>query len=459
MITVLLMSGYGGNVLVKGGTLVLPVGLIKADVLVEDGVITAIGRGLSAQGVDQRIDASGKLVLPGIIDEHVHMREPGLTHKDNFTNGTKAAAAGGVTTVLEMPNTLPPVDSRRVFEEKKVLLEPKAYVDFGLYGVIHDSNADNFDELVHAGAVGFKIFMGPTTGNIPSPSDGTLYEILLKSAKYGVTLAFHAENWDLVKHFTSKIKSSGRSDPRAHLEARPVICEVEAIQKLILFSKKTGGRVHIVHMSAEEGVELLKQAIFEGLNVTGETCPHYLTLTADDYSKYGNLMKVNPPVREKHHQDALWNAVKKGVICALGSDHAPHTREEKLKEVWEASAGFTGVQTFLPLMLDQALRGKLPLTKISELMSVNPAKLFGIYPRKGTLRVGSDGDLVIVDPNGETVISEENLYAKYPVTPFIGWRLKGEVKYTILRGTIIAVNGKVVGEARGRWVSRIQVEN
>ena len=217
--------------------------------------------------------------------------------------------------------------------------------------------------------------------------------------------------------------------------------------------------MHIVHMSAEEGVELLKQAIFEGLNVTGETCPHYLTLTADDYSKYGNLMKVNPPVREKHHQDALWSAVKKGVICALGSDHAPHTREEKLKEVWEASAGFTGVQTFLPLMLDQALRGKLPLTKISELMSVNPAKLFGIYPRKGTLRVGSDGDLVIVDPNGETVISEENLYAKYPVTPFIGWRLKGEVEYTILRGTIIAVNGKVVGEARGRWVSRIQVEN
>jgi len=450
------MTYYGGSILVRGGTLVLPKGLIKADVLVEDGVVTAIGKGLSAQSIDERIDASGKLVFPGIIDEHVHMREPGLTHKDNFTNGTKAAAAGVVTTILEMPNTLPPVDSKGVFEEKKRLLEPKAYVDFGLYGVIHDSNADKFDELVHAGAVGFKIFMGPTTGNIPSPNDGTLYEILLKSAKYGITLAFHAENWDLVKYFTSKVKASGRNDPRAHLEARPSICEEDAIRKLILFSKKTGGRVHIVHMSAAEGIELLKYAIYEGLNVTGETCPHYLILSADDYSKYGNLMKVNPPVREKYHQDALWKAVREGVICALGSDHAPHTKEEKLKNVWEASAGFTGVQTFLPLMLDQALRGKLPLSKIPELMSENPARLFGIYPRKGTLAVGSDGDLIVVDPNSETMIHEEDLYAKYPVTPFVGWRLKGRIEYTILRGIIIAVNGRVVDEPKGKWISRMQ---
>ncbi|RLG76747.1 MAG: allantoinase AllB [Thermoprotei archaeon] len=447
---------YGGSILIRGGTLVLSKGLVKADVLIEDGVVSAIGKGLSAQGVDEIIDASGKLVFPGVVDEHVHMREPGLTHKDNFTNGTKAAAAGGVTTVLEMPNTLPPVDSRSVFEEKKRLLEPKAYVDFGLYGVIHDSNADKFEELVDAGAVGFKIFMGPTTGNIPSPNDGTLYEILLKSAKYGITLAFHAENWDLVKYFTSKVKASGRSDPSAHLEARPPICEEDAIRKLMLFSKKTGGRVHVVHMSAAEGIELLKYARYEGLNVTGETCPHYLILSADDYSKYGCLMKVNPPIRERHHQEALWRAVREGIIYALGSDHAPHTREEKSKDVWEAAAGFTSVQTFLPLMLDQALRGKMPLTKISELMSENPARLFGIYPRKGTIAVGSDGDLVIVNPNAETVIRAEDLYAKHPVTPFIGWRLKGKIEYTILRGVIIAANGKVVGGPKGRWISRLQ---
>jgi len=454
-ISLVCVLSYGGSILVRGGTLVLPEGLVRADVLIEDGVITAIGKGLSAQGVDERLDASGKLVLPGVVDEHVHMREPGLTHKDDFANGTRAAAAGGVTTVLEMPNTLPPVDSKKVFDEKRRLLEPKAFVDFGLYGVIHDLNADNFEELVHAGVVGFKVFLGPTTGDIPPPNDGTLYEILLKSAKYGVTIAFHAEDWELVKYFTSRVRSSGRNDPLAHLEARPPICEEMAVLKLVLLSKRTGGRVHVVHVSAAESVEVIKHAIYEGINVTAETCPHYLILSAEDYSKYGCLIKVNPPIREKHHQLALWKALKEGIIHTLGSDHAPHTREEKLRDVWEAAAGFTAVQTFLPLMIDQALRGNLPLPKIPKLMSENPAKLFGLYPRKGTIMVGSDGDLVIIDPNSETVVNAEDLYTKSPVTPFIGWRLKGRVEYTILRGHIVAINGKVVGEPRGRWLSRV----
>ncbi len=444
----------GGNILIRGGTLVLPRHEpFRADIKILDGRVAAIGTSLSREGVDEVIDATGMYVLPGVVDEHVHMREPGLTYKDDFTHGTSGAAVAGVTTVLEMPNTKPPVESAPILRRKAELLSGKAYVDFGLYGVIHDANVHEFEDIVAEGAVGFKVFLGPTTGNIPPPDDGSLYEALTKSAKLDVPLAFHAENADLVKYFTQKVKASGRDDPAAHEAARPPICEEESISKLILLSKRTGGRVHIVHMAAKEGVELLRAARAEGLKVTGETCPHYLLLNSSDYLKYGTAIKVNPPIRGKEHQEALWKAVLDETISTLGSDHAPHAEHEKRGNVWECAAGFTGVQTFLPLMIHQALTGKLPLQKVPELMSEAPAKLFGIWPRKGTLSIGSDGDVVVVDPNGETVITKEWLRAKYPISPFIGWRLKGAVKYTILRGMVIAKDYELVtNKPLGKWV-------
>lgn len=443
----------GDNLLVRNARLVLPEGIIDdIDILVENGVVSRIGKGLEAPSGVEVLDAKGKLVLPGVVDEHVHMREPGLEYKDNFTNGTLDAVAGGVTTVLEMPNTLPPVEDHKILLNKAKRLISKAYVDFALYGVIHNENIDEFEEMVHIGAVGFKIFMGPTTGNIPSPDDAVIYEALLKSAKLKVPIAFHAENWSLVKYFTEKTKASGRLDPKAHVDARPPICEEEAIQRIALYAKRTGGLALIVHMSSREGVEVLRRARMEGVNIWGETNPHYLLLSLEDYDRYGTLIKVNPPIRSREHQETLWKAILDGTITNMGSDHAPHTEEEKKKNVWEAAAGFPGVRTLLPLMLDQALRGKLPLTKIPELLSKNPAKLFNLYPRKGTIMVGSDADMVIVDPQAETVINKEDFHSKYPISPFIGWKLKGKIEYTILRGTIIAVEGKVIGGPRGQWI-------
>ncbi len=443
----------GDSILIRNARLVLPEGVLEGvDILVEDGKVTRIGRGLEPpRGVDV-LNVEGKLVLPGVVDEHVHMREPGLEYKDNFTNGTMDAASGGVTTVLEMPNTLPPVENRKVLLEKAHLLASKAYVDFALYGVIHDGNIDEFEEMVYAGAIGFKIFLGPTTGNIPAPSDATIYEALLKSAKLGTPIAFHAENWSLVKYFTEKVKATGRMDPKAHMDARPPICEEEATMRIAYYAKKTRGIALIVHMSALEAVEALRKARSEGVNIWGETNPHYLLLSSDDYDKYGTLMKVNPPIRSRKHQEALWEAVLDGTITNIGSDHAPHAREEKEKNVWEAAAGFPGVRTLLPLMIDQALRGKIPLTKIPELLSANPAKLFNLYPKKGTITIGSDGDMVVVDPRSETIIREEDFHSKHPLSPFIGWRLKGRIEYTILRGAIIARNGEVTGGPRGQWI-------
>ncbi len=442
----------GGSILLKGGILITPSASIKADIKVVDGKIAEIGAALNNAGVEEVLDVSGMYVFPGVVDEHVHMREPGLEYKDDFTHGTAGAAVGGVTTVLEMPNTKPPVDSATILEEKKRLLSQKANVDFGLYGVIHNTNAHNFDDIVAAGAVGFKIFLGPTTGNIPPPDDGTLYEVLEKSAKYDVPLAFHAENADLVKYFTQKVRSSGRTDPSAHTDARPPICEEESIRKLIILSKWTNGRVHIVHIAAKEGVELVREAKHMGYKVTGETCPHYLLLNTEDYKKYGTAIKVNPPIRDREHQEALWKGVLDGTIYTLGSDHAPHSAEEKKGDIWKCAAGFTGVQTFLPLMLDQALKGRLPINKIPQLMSENPAKLFRLWPRKGAIMVGSDGDFAIVDPNGTTTITKEWLIAKYPITPYIGWKLKGSIRYTILRGQIIAKDGKLIQPRKGTFI-------
>ncbi len=443
----------GSDLLIKGGTLVLPSGLVEADILIREGKIKIIGKELDV-GYVHRINARGKLVFPGVIDEHVHMREPGLEYKDDFAHGTKAAAAGGVTTVLEMPNTLPPVDSKDVLLDKAKLLKPKAHVDFGLYGVIHDSNADKFEEMVRAGAIGFKIFMGPTTGNIPPPDDGTVFEILEKSAKLDVTLAFHAENMSMVKYFTKKMRESERRDPLAHTDSRPPICEEEAVQRLILLSKRTGGKVHIVHMSAKEGVYLLRKARKEGLNVTGETNPQYLFLTKEDYEKYGTLIKINPPVRSEEDREELWRAVRDGTISALASDHAPHSKEEKEADIWEAASGFIGVQTLFPLMLDAALKGRIELSRLSYLLSEGPAKLFGLYPKKGAISIGSDGDLVVVDPKSEWVIREEDIYSKNPISPFIGWKLKGRILYTILRGEVIAEEGRVLEKTRGEWIKR-----
>ncbi|MEM1664696.1 MAG: allantoinase AllB [Zestosphaera sp.] len=446
---------YQDSLLVKGGLIVTPEGILRADIKIVEGKIVALGKDLSPESVNEVLDVNGLLVFPGLVDEHVHMREPGLEYKDDFTHGTMAAAVGGVTTVIEQPNTLPPVDEPQKLVNKAELLKSKAYVDFALYGVLHDSNTHLIEDLMGAGAVGFKVFLGPTTGNIPPPSEGSLYEILSKASRLGITVAFHAEDHQLVSHFTNKVKSSGRVDPQAHEDARPPIAEELAIMKLILMSKKTGGRVHILHMSSRESVELLREALREGINVTGETCPHYLTFSSDDYSKYGTLIKVNPPIRSNVHRESLLRAVNESVISALGSDHAPHAREEKLKPVWDAAAGFPNVQTFFPVILDMALRGLIQLTTIPKLASENPAKYFGLWPRKGAIRIGSDGDLVVVDPNGKTLVTEEWLQYKHKVTPYLGWELRGEIKYVLLRGNVIVRNSRLVDtEPRGLWLKK-----
>jgi dihydroorotase (multifunctional complex type) len=313
----------GANLVVTGGTVVTPETVFKGYIRIVDGKIAEIGSHLDSLDQDV-VDATGLFVLPGAIDSHVHMRDPGLTEFEDFQSGTTAAAAGGVTAVLEMPNTLPPVDTADRLREKRDCISTKAVVDFGLYGVLHDSNLGEVRHLIESGAVGLKAFMGPTTGNIPPPSDATIYEALLLSKKYGFPIAFHAENAAMIAHFTDMIKQSGRVDARAHCDSRPTICEAEAINRIAFLTLQTGGHGHIVHMSTGDGAKIVSDYKKLGALITCETNPQYLSMTEDDQDKYGSLAKINPPLRTRNDQSALWDGIASETIDTLGSDHAPH---------------------------------------------------------------------------------------------------------------------------------------
>ncbi len=441
----------GGSLVVRGGRVVLPWGVLEADVLIEEGSVAAVGRGLSDLPAE-RLDAAGLLVMPGAVDGHVHMREPGLEREGDFSTGTAAAAAGGVTTVVEMPNTVPPVDSGEAVREKASLLSGRASVDFGLLGVLHGGNVGRIGEMLGAGVLGFKVFLGPTTGGLPAPGDADLYRILEESARSGFPVVFHAENGELVELFTGRIRSAGRRDPSDYPDSRPPLCEEEAVRRVGLLAAATGGRVHVAHLSSEEGLEAVRWARSRGAKMTAETCPHYLLLDLKDYGRLGNLMKVNPPIRGGRHRAALWRGIADGTVDTLGSDHAPHAPEEREGDVWEAAAGFAGVQTLLPLAVDAALRGSLGLIRVVELLAENPARVFGLYPRKGALAPGSDGDLVLVDPRGETAVDPDWLLARNSEGPFLGRRLRGRVRATVLRGTVVYDGEEVLG-GEGRWLA------
>ncbi|PSN86100.1 hypothetical protein B9Q02_03735 [Candidatus Marsarchaeota G1 archaeon BE_D] len=442
------------DVVIENGKIAFEDQIVEGIIACAKGKIVSLGITKTFSSFDIKIDAKGMLIMPGAIDEHVHSREPGLEYKDNFENATKGAIAGGVTTILEMPNTIPPVDSANSVRYKLEKIMSKAYADFGLYGVLHNSNVDKFEEMVREGVIGFKIFLGPTTGNIPPPNDGQLYEILSKSSKFNIPITFHAENASIIAYMSEKLKSLGRIDPLAHTESRPPICEEEAVQKVALIAKYTGGIAHILHISAASVFEIITQARKKGVHIFGETCPQYLFLSTDDYAKYGNLIKINPPLRDKDNQKALWQKILNGDVYSIGSDHAPHAPEEKSSDVWNSAAGFLGVQTVYRLLIDAALKNQINIHTVIRLLAKNPAMLFKLYPTKGCIALGSDADLVILNPKDETVIDEKILYSKYPLTPFLNWKLKGKIEKTILRGKIVFENGEVKGPS-GKFLKKV----
>ncbi len=442
---------------VINGQVVLPDGTHRMGVAIDKGKFVALGLEANLPDAREIIDATGLSVLPGLIDCHVHFRDPGFTYKEDFGTGSTAAVCGGVTTVIDMPNTNPPTQDEPTVKEKLRIAESKSLCDFGVVGVIMGTNIDKVFEMAGAGIVGYKCFLGETVGNLPSPDDGQFVDALRQIAETGMRIGIHAENRQITTHLVNKLKAQGRTDPLAHAESRPAYSENEAIARCIVYAKATGAKVHIYHMATGEGVELIRKGREMGVNITAETSPHYLLIDNDEWApKLGSLLKMNPPVRTRRHHELLWDGLLNGGVDCIATDHSPHPPHEKLKDnIWEAIAGWPGVETAPPLMFTQVNKGKLTLNKLVQLYCENPARVWNMWPTKGTIRVGSDGDLTIVDMGRKSVIRAEKLHSKSKITPFEGWETVGKAVYTIVRGTVQMKDGEPVGKVMGKPVKPV----
>lgn len=454
--------------IIKNGTIVENDGEYKGNIHIKDGKIVAISE-VELGPSDIITDAVDKYVLPGLIDTHVHSRDGGSTYKEDFLHSTQAAAMGGITTIFEMPNTNPPVNNIENFNKQMENLKQKANVNFGLWGIcLGDLNLQDIEPLNRAGVIGFKYFWGYAVDKktyqliynydesmkdvIPPCDDGEVYRMFEEVSKTGKKYAVHAENSDLISYLSKKEDNKELNEYDNAIEKRPDLAEELTIQTGIAMAKDTETKFHVLHVSSRKGIEAVEKAQKEGFNITAETCPHYLFLTNEDYANIGTNMKVYPLVKYKEDQESLWKAIDDDVITIVCSDHAPHTEEEKKGELDEIPAGMCGVETLAPLMINAVSEGKISLQKLVSLLSTNPAKEFDIYPQKGTLQVGSDADVTIVDMNIEWEIKKENLHSKSKVTAYDGVKIKGKPTDTIVNGITVMRDGEIEKEIQGKPV-------
>jgi allantoinase len=444
------------ELLIKDGKIFTPSGLVDGCIGVEDGKIAFIGKGAHLPKAERTIDAASNLVLPGMIDLHVHFRDPGFPEREDFTTGTSAAAAGGVTTVMDMPNTDPPTVSGKAFLEKKMTAEAKAVVDFAICGGVGVKSVDNVLELAKEGAAAFKTFMTSRFEELSSGDDASLLAILRQVSKGGLPCFIHAEDQSILSAQVDLLKKAGRLDPMAHAESRPPIVEAHGALRALDLANEAAARLHLCHTSTSEVVEHALWAKNRGQTVTVETCPQYLLLTQALLVKRGPYAKVDPPLRSEDDRAKMWDMFVRGEIDTLGSDHAPYTVQEKETgrvNIFEAPSGSPGVETTLPLMLDCVSKGALSIERLVQVFSETPAKIARFFPQKGNLQIGADADIVIVDMKEEKAIKGDSLHSKQKYSLFEDWKCKGWPLLTMVRGVVVAEDGEITVEpGHGRFV-------
>ena len=427
--------------------------LTDCNIGIKDGIIHTISRE-NLRG-ERMIDAKGKMVLPGTVDPHVHIRAPGHEYRETFLSVTKEAALGGVTTILEMPISSPPPYSPEIVNKRMNIAQKEAVVDIAFYGAAGIDQKEHIIPCSKSGIVAFKTFLHEAPAGregefigLTAPNTGDQYELMEILAKTDVISAFHAENNDMIKKNIERLKKEGKVSPIYHERSRPPVVEIETTAKILLFAEKTGTKVEIVHISTPEAVELTRQAKAKGVYVIAETCPHYLFLNENDLEKFGAFAKCNPPVRSEAQRKKMWEYLVSGYIDIVGSDHAPYTKEEKEKgngDIFQPPAGFPGLSTRLPLMFTAVKQGKLELDKMVALICENPARFFGLYPQKGVIMVGSDADFVIFDENKKGKIDKNKMFTKCKDSALVyhGWEVFGLPEKTIVRGQIVYEQGNI----------------
>jgi allantoinase len=440
--------------IVSGGLVVTRAGATACDVLIEEGRIAGLlMNGSAGMSVDERIDAAGRVVLPGAIDGHTHFLQddpentdaalaaPHPEEFDGFTNGGRGAAAGGVTTVVEMPQADPSTVTGAIFERKVDLAGRDAVVDFALWGgAIPGRTTSDLADMIATGAVGFKAFTCNSDPTYPGLDDAQMLETLEFLRDSPVMLGLHAENDALLQRGLASMQAAGRTDPMAHAESRPPIVEIEAVNRAIFFAERTGGWVHIVHMSSPGSAELIRRAKMRGVRVTCETCPQYLALDLDDLVRLGPFAKCAPAIRSRHEVERMWRYVTDGVIDCLTSDHCAFTLEVKeggRENIFDAPNGLAGIQTLIPVFVSEARQRGISWERIAEMTAAAPSRVWHLAPRKGAIQVGADADLALIDPEREWVVRSDELLHTQKWSPFEGRTLRGRVVRTILRGETV----------------------
>ena len=434
----------GADLLVRGGRVITPEGPRLADVRVRAGKVEELGPELSASAGVEILDASGKDVFPGLIDSQVHFREPGHEHKEDLASGAAAAIAGGVTAFMEMPNTDPPTTSPEALADKLARAEGRCAADFAFFLGATADNAERLGEWEGLpGCAGVKLFMGSSTGGLLVRDDATIERVLRSGER---RVAVHAEDdFRLARRYAALPEGSTVA---SHPDVRDVECALRATRRLLDLVERTGRRVHVLHLSTAEEVELLRERDLEDL-VTCEVTPSHLFLAAPEcYERHGAWAQMNPPVRELRHRDALREGLVEGVITCVGSDHAPHSAEEKARPYPTSPSGIPGVQTILPLLLTGVREGWLELADLVRVCVEAPARVYGLRG-KGPLAPGVDGDLVLVDPRVREPLPLDWLRSRSASSPFVGTPLAGWPVVTVLRGEVVWDDHALVGEPRG----------
>jgi dihydroorotase len=447
------------DLVINGGTIVSPDAEYRASIAIKNGLIHAIGAPEAMPSAKETLDALGLHILPGAIDVHVHFRDPGYPQKEDFASGTAAAAFGGVTTIFDMPNTLPTIGTPEALAAKHRIAAEKAYVDYGLYAVLGEDSIEHVSALIDGGIIGFKLYMGNTFGRIPSPTTGAMLEAFEVVAPTGKRISLHAETNSIMERRESRLRAAGRTEPIAHLAARPAVVAVEAVARAAILAEWTGARIHVLHISSAAELRPLAEAKARGVEITGETCPHYLLLSEADYEKFGGIIRVNPPVREAPNRQPLWDALMDGTIDMIATDHAPHAPDEKTRnDIWTVDCGFPGVETQMPLMLTEIGRGRAKIQDYVRWSAESPAKIWGLYPRKGALTVGSDADVAIVDLSRSWTIDDALIQSRSKISPWHGRQATALPIHTIVRGRFVMKDRILQENARGtgRSVHAIQ---
>lgn len=443
------------DLLVKNGKLVTSDAIQEGSIAVRDGKIAAILAPGETAPAKKELDAAGCYVFPGAIDTHAHLNEPGYEWREDYAHGTAAAAVGGYTTVIDMPlQNEPAMTTAELFDRKVEIVGKNACTDYCLWGGLIPDNFGELEALHKKGCVAFKSFIGPVSPDYTPLSYGQAYEAMQIIASFGGRAGFHCEDFSMIRHTEQRMKAAGRLDWQAFLDSRPVAAEMLATVDIIELAKATGCKAHICHISSPDVAEKVREAQQEGYDITAETCTHYLSMTDKDVLENGPLFKCAPPLRSQEEVDRLWEYVANGTFSGIASDHSPCSKEEKYTEilgqkienVFDVWGGISGIQSGLQVAFYEGCikRGMSP-SVLANAMAKKPAQAFGLYGKKGALLPGFDADLVLLDPAREWEITAESLLYKNKISAFVGKEGKGMPVCTVLRGEVVAQEGRFSG--------------